>query len=218
MCAQDGECLGRGKHDKVKKDSANKPTAILGQGRGPQERGDGASWAEEIVTEKAKYNWDASQNWWDRNHPGISTYFEGRMTAIAVTTVGSSTSTGSGSTSATSTSTSASTLLTSNFLTTAQTARFGTGIYMPTFLERWRWNGADNALFIAPLAKVGFDSVTGSSTINVPAGTPGASATGTVTLEPLFNLGGRLGHMQLGRSFEQVPRDAELLGRHIWSV
>jgi hypothetical protein len=144
------------------------------------------------------------QPWWERYHPGITTYFEGRLTAIPVTTVSSS-STTTGSTSTTS---SASTLLTSNFLTNAQTARFGVGFYAPTLLQRWNWHGVPNALFVAPLAKVGFDSVTGATTVNVPAGTPGASATGTVTLEPLFNLwgyGGRVGHFNLSRSENKSP-------------
>jgi hypothetical protein len=144
---------------------------------------------------------DPDESWWERHHPGIATYFEGRLTAIPVTTVGSSTTT-------TGTTSSASTLLTSNFLTTAETARFGVGFYMPTLLQRWDWHGAPYALFIAPLAKVGFNSVTGATAINVPAGTPGASATGTVTLEPLYNLwgyGGRIGHFQLSRSDNKSP-------------
>lgn len=146
------------------------------------------------------------QNWWVRHHPGISSSFEGRMTAIQVTSVGGASTTTSGTTS--STTSSASTLLTGNFLTTAQTARFGASTYFPTLLQRWNWHGTPNALFIAPLAKVGFDSVTGATTINVPAGTPGASSGGTVTLEPLFNFwgfGARVGHFQLSKSENKSP-------------
>ncbi|MFZ0272493.1 MAG: hypothetical protein WB524_22965 [Acidobacteriaceae bacterium] len=159
---------------------------------------------------------DESQNWWYRHHPGIISFFEGRLTAIPVATVDSaatstSSSSNSNSTSATTTaapSASASSLLSANLLTTAQTARFATGVYMPTLLQRWNWHGTPNALFLGPLSKVGFDSVTGPSTINVPAGTPGASSGGTVTLEPLYNswgFGGRVGHMQLGGSESKSP-------------
>lgn len=155
------------------------------------------------------YKIDSTESWWQQHHPGIMSYFEGRFTAIPVATAGSSSSSNgsanSGSSSNSSTSTSP---LSSNLLTTAQTARFGGGVYMPALLERWNWHGTPNALFIAPLAKIGFDSVTGASTINVPAGTPGASSSGTVTIEPLYNFfgyGARIGHFLLSSTESKAP-------------
>ena len=172
------------------------------------------------VTERIESTYETNpEKWWSRHHPGVSSYFEGRLTAIPVasaasstaSTSGSSNPTGSGSSSSSSSgssSSSASSLLSSNLLTTAQTARFGAGIYLPAIMQRWYWHAQPNALFIAPLAKVGFDSVTSPTTINVPAGTPGASSSGTITLEPLFNswgFGGRLGHYLLSRSENKAP-------------
>jgi hypothetical protein len=146
------------------------------------------------------------ENWWQRHHPGISSYFGARTTAIPVSSVGSSAAPANGS--STGGSASASTLLTGNYLTTPQTAQFGAGVYMPTLLQRWAWRGTPNALFIAPIAKIGFNTVTGPTSINVPAGTPGASAAGSVTLESLYNswsFGGRLGHFNLSRSENRSP-------------
>jgi hypothetical protein len=151
------------------------------------------------------YRPTSSQNWWERNHPGISSYFDGRFTAIPVAT-GASSSTNSGSDS--SGNTGMSSPVPGNLLTTAQTARFGVGAYLPWLLQRWSWHGTGNALFIAPLGKVGFDSVTSATTIHVPSSTPGASSAGSVTLEPLYKfwgVGARIGHFKLSGSDSKAP-------------
>jgi hypothetical protein len=75
------------------------------------------------------------------------------------------------------------------------------GLYMPLILPQtqWTFNGEDNALFIAPLAKAGFDTpesnAAGSSTTT-------GSATNTMTavqndLKHYYGFGFRLGHYKM---------------------
>jgi len=132
--------------------------------------------------------------------PGVSTYFEARLTAIPVAQVSTSTTSTSGSTSGTGGFT-----LSANQLTSAQTARLGVGVYLPFLVTRWDYHNAPNALFLAPLGKVGFDTVTGASqqTVILSNGT-----LGTMNLENVYNFfafGGRIGHYQMTRSTRRAP-------------
>lgn len=109
-------------------------------------------------------------DWWHRHYPGVSTFFEARLTAIPVSSINTNTSSttsggtgGSSSTSGSSNSNSSSSGTSSDsFLTTQKTARLDAGVYLPFLLTRWEWGSQPNSLFAAPLVKVGFDTITGS--------------------------------------------------------
>jgi hypothetical protein len=94
------------------------------------------------------------------------------------------------------------------FLSQRKTARLAVGVYFPWTITTWNYNKIPNALFIAPLAKVGFDTPAGSLSQVQPAATTGAAATsntGTVTaVNPtsFYNFhgyGARIGHYALTR-------------------
>lgn len=122
--------------------------------------------------------------------PGVSTYFQTRLTAIPVSTVatdGSATPMGA------------------NVISSAQTARVEVGAYLPFLVTRWVYDHQPNALFIAPLAKVGFDTVTGASSVStiLPGGT-----TDTRSYEQVYNFwsyGAKIGHMELTRTENKAP-------------
>lgn len=141
------------------------------------------------------------------HRPGLSSFFETRLTSIPVASVATTAT----STTTSTTSTSAPDVLSSNPLTQAQTARLGAGFYLPILLTRWEYHHVSNALFIAPLAEIGFDTVTGASSIHVTPNTLGASTTSgsaTITAESLYNFrgyGARIGHYQLSHSSNRAP-------------
>jgi hypothetical protein len=150
------------------------------------------------------YDWRSGRSWdaERRQHlrPGVSSYFEARLTAIPVAQVSTSTTSTSGSASGTSGYT-----LSANQLTSAQTARLGVGAYLPFLVTRWDYHREPNALFLAPLAKVGFDTVTGASqqTVILSDGT-----LGKINLENVYNFyafGARVGHYQMTRSTRRAP-------------
>ena len=125
------------------------------------------------------------QHW----QPGISTIFETRLTAIPVSTLTATTPV----------------TLSTNQLTSAQTARLGAGVYLPFLLTRWDYHQEPNAFFVAPLAKVGFDTVTGPSNQSVilSSGVPG-----TIALENIYNFweyGARIGHYAMTQSTRVAP-------------
>jgi hypothetical protein len=126
---------------------------------------------------------------WRFLSPGVFTYFDARLTAIPISDV----------------STNSSTATTTTALTSAQTARVDVGVLFPFFAERWTYQGRPNALYIAPLVKVGFDTVTGPTTLNTisAGGVPQSQ-----TLESLYNFwgyGARIGHAALSRSMNRAP-------------
>jgi hypothetical protein len=78
-------------------------------------------------------------------------------------------------------------------------------VYLPFLLTRWDYHRQPNAFFLAPLAKVGFDTITGPSNQSVllSDGTPG-----TIALENLYNFweyGARLGHFAMTHSTKIAP-------------
>ena len=98
------------------------------------------------------------------------------------------------------------------FLSQRKTARFTVGAYFPFTITTWNYNKRDNALFIAPLAKVGFDTPVGDLTqIQTPttAVPTGATVTPTAVNQANFynfwGYGGRLGHYALTNSSNEAP-------------
>jgi len=92
-----------------------------------------------------------------RKVPGLSTFFETRLTSVPVTAQpcpeDNTTTTGQ----CTGTNTSNPDQF-NTFLTTQKSARLAVGAYLPFIAKVWTYNGVRNALFLAPLAKVGFDT------------------------------------------------------------
>ena len=167
---------------------------------------------------------------------GVSTYFETRLTSIPVvsnsanttcntsnsgtTTTGNSGTSASGGTSTSSTPACTSTNASGNggnaagssgnttnsFLTSQQTANVGVGVYLPFLLSRWLYKNTPNALFIAPIGKIGFNTITSATAQTVVL--PGNGGTGTQTFEQLYNFydyGFRVGHMGLTNTTQVAP-------------
>ncbi len=131
---------------------------------------------------------------------GINSYFETRLTAIpissnAVNTTPTTCISDPNQCTATA----------PTFISTQKTARVAVGVYAPFLLTSWTWNSVPNSLFIAPLAKIGFDTLTQGTQQNVvlPGGTPG-----TATYQQVYNFrsfGARIGHMKLSNSSNKAP-------------
>jgi hypothetical protein len=124
--------------------------------------------------------------------PGLSSFFESRLTAIPINTTATTPSTTS--------------TVASGILTTAQTARVDVGFLLPLLAQRWTFEHRPNALFIAPMAKAGFDTVTGPTALTTVS--PGGTGTSSQTLESVYNFwgyGARIGHMELTRSVNKAP-------------
>jgi hypothetical protein len=127
------------------------------------------------------------------NHwPGLTTFFETRLTAIPVQPSSSSTTTsGTQTTSAAA----------GGNLSSQKTARLDVGAYFPITFTHWYYDKKPNSLFIGPLAKVGFDTLTGSTT-----------QTGTSNTQLNFNrfynhwgFGARFGHYSLSNASNKSP-------------
>jgi len=92
-----------------------------------------------------------------RKVPGLNTFFETRLTSVPVTAQpcpeDNTTTTGQ----CTGTSTDNPDQF-NTFLTSQKSARLAVGAYVPFIAKVWTYNGVRNALFVAPLAKVGFDT------------------------------------------------------------
>jgi hypothetical protein len=190
---------------------------------------------------------DPPAHWLERvmKIPGVTSYFETRLTAIPVvsnstnttctpaTGTTTSTSTGSGSsmahasTAAASCSTGSSgsgstaaqiihataasgntntSSTTGSFLTSQQTANVGVGVYLPFLLSRWNYKNTPNALFIAPIGKIGFNTITGATAQTVVL--PANGGTGTQTLDQIYNFydyGFRVGHLGLTNTTQVAP-------------
>jgi len=128
---------------------------------------------------------------------GINSFFDARLTAIPVASNPTNTTvTGNAGTP---------TATTTSFLSTQKTARISVGVYLPVLLTHWVWNADANALFIAPISKIGFDTITQSAQQNVvlPDGTAGTQTYAQVY--KYWTYGARIGHMQMARSANQAP-------------
>jgi hypothetical protein len=142
---------------------------------------------------------DSSGNMWHSAlTPGISTFFEGRLTSIPVSTASAQSTT----TSSTNTSTST----TSTLLTSQKVFRVETGAFFP-WVVRHGPGEHPGGLFLAPVAKAGFDTLTGATSLSnviLPGG-----ATGTLDFQSAYNFfvfGGRLGNMALSQSSKRAPQ------------
>jgi hypothetical protein len=103
------------------------------------------------------------------------------------------------------------------FLSQRKTARLTVGTYFPFTITSWTYNKTPNALFIAPLAKVGFDTPAGdltqvqSSSTNTTTGTTTNTSATTVTavnqtsFYNFYGYGGRIGHYALTSSRNEAP-------------
>jgi hypothetical protein len=144
-----------------------------------------------VTNRKHPEGWHAS--WF----PGFSTFFEGRLTSIPVSTATASIS------NAPATGTTVST--TPTLLTSQKVFRVETGAYLPWVVSHGLGRHP-NGLFIGPLAKAGFDTVTGAgSATNVIL--PGGG-TGTLYFQTAYNFyvyGARLGNMSLSASRDRAP-------------
>ncbi len=128
---------------------------------------------------------------------GINSFFDARLTAIPVASNPTNTTvTGNAGTP---------TATTTSFLSTQKTARISVGVYLPVLLTHWVWNADANALFIAPISKIGFDTITQSAQQNVvlPDGTAGTQTYAQVY--KYWTYGARIGHMQMAKSANQAP-------------
>jgi hypothetical protein len=130
---------------------------------------------------------------------GFSTYFDARLTAIPIASNPANTTASTPTTLAAAPST-------SSFLSSQKTARIAVGAYLPFSLKHWKWNGNTNALFLAPMSKVGFDTITGSSQQNVilPSGASGTENYAQVY--KFWTYGARIGHMQMSKASNVAPQ------------
>jgi hypothetical protein len=123
--------------------------------------------------------------WKGSGIPGINSFFETRLTAIPVSSNAATTLTSSGVNSGTG-STSSSTS-TSSILTSQKVVRVMGGIYLPWMLVHGHGDHP-SGLFLAPVGKVGFDTLTGSGQTTVPLSGNGSSAsTNTLYYQTAYN-------------------------------
>ena len=141
--------------------------------------------------------------------PGINTFFEGRLTSIPVSTpsaMPTTTSTTSTSGTTSGTSTTAATGTASTLLTSQKVFRVETGLVLPWVVSHGHGEHP-NGLFIAPLAKAGFDTVTGAGSqtnVVLPDGT-----TGTLNFQSAYKFyayGGRIGNSSQSESHDRAPQ------------
>lgn len=133
--------------------------------------------------------------WRTRRFPGINTSFDVRLTAIPVST-NTAKQTSSGN-SGTSTGAAA-------FLTTQRTVRVGTAVYAP-WLFHISPGYQPGAIFFGPIAKAGFDTLTGAA--NNTQVIQGNTVT-TLNYQSAYNnysWGGRVGHMRFSSSENHAP-------------
>lgn len=137
----------------------------------------------------------------------IHSYFDARLTAIPVGTGGSSSGsaptlssgTATSSTGSTGSSSPASTSSTSNpsvnassLLTNSQAAEIQVGVYLPFVVDNWRYKDRQYSLYLAPIAKVGFYTLTeAGSSVNQQTENANRS---NGTFFPFYSYGLRLGH------------------------
>ena len=77
---------------------------------------------------------------------------------------------------------------------------------MPILLSRWIYKNTPNALFIAPIGKIGSNTITGSTAQTVVL--PSNGGTGTQTFDQIYNFydyGFRVGHIGLTNTTQVAP-------------
>jgi hypothetical protein len=185
--------------------------------------------AEQSVAEATAKNKFQMGRW-----PGINTFFDVRLTSIPVSACNlpnGASGSNSGSCAAPSpTPTPAAATVhqqaaaatpsptpLDTFLSQRKTARLTVGAYFPFTITSWTYNKTPNALFIAPLAKVGFDTPAGdlaqvqSTSTNSQTGATTNTTASTVTavnqtnFYNFFGYGARIGHYGLTNSRNEAP-------------
>jgi hypothetical protein len=149
--------------------------------------------------------------------PGVNSFFETRLTSIPVTscttTAAGTSGGGSGGTSSECATTGSTTPL-DTFLASRKTTRLAVGAYLPLTMRRWTYRGTPNSLFLAPIAKLGFDTPAGALNQTQPSGTTVTG--GTVTaLNPtnfytFYDFGGRFGHYAMTNSRDDAPETSAI--------
>lgn len=155
-------------------------------------------------------NWFAPHHYREFNWLA-NTYFDAQLTSIPAAACQSSSSGSSTSSNCPASSgvTSGTNNL-SNFIASRKAAVIEGGVYLPMFLDSWKWSyqGNDNALFIAPIFEGGYQTITGG-TQTVSSPTPGTSTTiATLNSQGLYYFyagGARLGHYELSSSWNIGP-------------
>jgi hypothetical protein len=86
---------------------------------------------------------------------------------------------------------------TSTFLVSRKSAILEGGAYLPILMTKWIWQNAPNALFVAPIAKLGFITPTGSDATAQPVNSQ--------QFYKYYQWGGRLGHYKLPLDRDDAP-------------
>jgi hypothetical protein len=107
----------------------------------------------------------------------FSTFVQARLTSVPVSVCTPSTSGGASS----STSCTGSNDNLSTFLSSAKSAEIQGGAYLPILTSVWSYQNAPNALYIAPIARVGFITPTSSATSPTTTTTTSPATTPTPT-------------------------------------
>lgn len=144
-----------------------------------------------------------------RRIPGNNSFFEGRLTSIPVSTAATTitpaaNSSGSAASSSSGTST-PSTSASPTLLTSQKVFRVETGIFFYWVITHGSGDHPQG-LFIGPLSKAGFDTVTGagtSSNVILPGGSVGSLD--FQTAYKFYAYGARLGNMSLSQSPGRAP-------------
>ena len=155
----------------------------------------------------------------------FATFFETRLTSVPVSICQSPTPTApaptssslrpvlgardSGTTSTSTSSTSSSNCSSSSsgpdtlttFLNSAKSAEVMAGVYLPILTRVWAYQGAPNALFIGPVARVGFIAPTGSTT----SGSNSVQPVNPANFYNFYAFGGRIGHLKLTTDPNTAP-------------
>jgi hypothetical protein len=92
----------------------------------------------------------------------------------------------------------------STFLASRKSALMQAGLYIPFLVTKWKYQNAPNATFLAPLAKVGFITPTGSTTSQTPTGTA-AMPVNPAQFYNYYGWGGRIGHYKLTYDDNEAP-------------
>lgn len=155
------------------------------------------------------------KNWWRHNWMRgggivVNSYFDAQLTSIPVAaSCQSVTTTSTGSASSASCPQGTSNDL-QTFMTSRKAAVVQGGLYLPMYANAWKWwyGGNQNEIFIAPIIKGGYQTLTdGTQSISSP--TPGVTTT-TATLQnqnlfPFYAYGIRLGHFTDYSSWNIAP-------------
>lgn len=151
--------------------------------------------------------------------PGINSFFETRLTAIPVSACSQPATPGGGSGGSSSSATPSCTTQSNGataldtFLSSRKSARLDLGVYLPFTLTGWTFRGTPNTLFLAPIAKLGFDTPVSDLNQAQPSTPTGGTATSTgpvTAVNPtnfytFYNFGARFGHYAMTSSRDEAP-------------